>query len=217
MKSINPKKKYCRCIFLIVLLLLLAMFSSCKSKGDTVGDDTVSVAIDTEPGQYSEEQLIERAVEFEPAFRALIYTIQYLNEKNGTALGYRPMDPEFVSVALSSLLSFKGADRTLSKTDLENNLKTMFFGGWTSPAEWDSEPLTIPESEIKDIPQIIITDVIADETDTDTESRYIAYVNVMAIGDNTESTVRDIYTFNIEDDPKYGFCIVSCIKMSIGA
>lgn len=213
-KQIN--KLPCR-ILLAVLFFLLTLVSSCASIGDTVGDDTVSVAIETEPGQFSDEQLIEKAIEFEPAFRALIYTINHLNEKNGTALGYRPTDPEFVSVALSSLLTFKGADRTLSQTDIEKILKTLFFDGWTTPDNWDSDPLTIPEAEIRDIPQIVITDVIADETDIDSESRYIVYINVMAIDDDAEVIVSDIYTFNIEDDPVYGFCVVSCIKMSIGA
>ncbi len=211
------KKKLSFRSFIVASFLLLTLMSSCASKGDTVGDDTVSVAIDTESGHYSDEQLIDRAIEFEPAFRALIFSIKHLNKKNGTTLGYRPSDPEFVSVALSSLLNFKGADRTLSKTELEKNLRTLFYYGWTNPDNWESDTLTLPELEINYIPQIVITDVIEDETDTDGESKYIAYVNVMEINDDAETVVSDIYTFNIKDDPAYGFCIVSCIKMSIGA
>ena len=173
-------------------------------------DDTVSVAT-IESGHYSDEQLIDRAIEFEPAFRALIFSIKHLNKKNDTTLGYRPSDPEFVSVALSSLLNFKGADRTLSKTELEKNLRTLFYYGWTNPDNCESDTLTLPELEINYIPQIVITDVIEDETIPMANQVY-RICHVMEINDDAETVVTR--HFQHKDDPAYGlYCFMH--KMSI--
>ena len=110
---------------LAVLFFLLTLVSSCASIGDTVGDDTVSVAIETEPGQFSDEQLIERAIEFEPAFRALIYTINHLNEKRNSPW-LSSHGSEFVSIALSSLLTFREPTEHCHKPTWKNSEDSVF-------------------------------------------------------------------------------------------